>query len=56
MMVGDWNLDDDHNQRLTNALPLPHGYPSDWVELGYGNVAGNEEFPPKHFRHYLDQS
>ena len=56
LVVGDWSLDDEHYERLTNALPLAHGYPADWIELSYPNIAGSEEFAPAHFRHYLDQS
>ena len=53
--VGDWNLENAHYDRLTEALPLTHGYPADWIELNYGNIAGLEEFAPPHFQHYLDR-
>lgn len=55
MVVGDWGISDEQRERLTNALPLQHGYPAEWVELTYPFIAGTEEFTPRHYRHYLDR-
>ena len=56
LLIGEWNLTDELHGRLTNALPFDHGYPAEWVELSYPNIAGTEEFSPIHFRHYRDRS
>ncbi len=44
--AGDWDLPDDLHLRLANVVPFRHGYPLDWIETSWGNVAGGEEFPP----------
>lgn len=56
LVVGDWDLAKEHHETLTNALPLAHGYPADWIDLSYPNIAGQEEFSPPHFRHFLDRT
>jgi hypothetical protein len=28
----------------------------EWVDLGYANISGSEEFSPEHFRHPLDRN
>ncbi|MCA9264047.1 MAG: aldo/keto reductase [Planctomycetales bacterium] len=56
LIVGDWDLPSELAERLTEAKPCDHGYPADWIDLGYANVAGQEEFTPTHFRHFRDRS
>ena len=52
--VSEWNLNADHHERLSSKLDFSHGYPMEWVGLGFNNISGGEEFKPKHF-HFPDQ-
>ena len=54
--VGDWDLPEELRRRLSEVAPIDHGYPLEWIDLGHNNIAGQEEFPPAHFRHVLDTS
>ena len=56
LKVADWNLSPEHHELLENSGSFSHGYPLEWVELGYGNIAGNEEFPPPHHRYLEDRT
>jgi len=44
--VADWDLPAEHYERLFQAVPFDHGYPQDWIETTYENIAGQEEFLP----------
>ena len=55
MMVGDWGLTSEQHEQLANVGGFSHGYPLDWVETTYSNIAGKEEFSPGHFRHIIDR-
>jgi aryl-alcohol dehydrogenase-like predicted oxidoreductase len=44
--AGDWDLPQELRDRLTNVVPFNQGYPREWVEMNWGNIAGGEEFPP----------
>lgn len=55
LVVGDWSLTDDQHARLADVVPMAHGYPLEWVDLTYANVAGGEEYRPSHFRHPRDR-
>ncbi len=44
--TGDWNLPAELRDRLTNAVPFFSGYPREWMETTFGNIAGGEEFAP----------
>lgn len=44
--VGDWDLPAELRERLANVVPVSLGYPRDWMESTFGNIAGGEEFPP----------
>jgi aryl-alcohol dehydrogenase-like predicted oxidoreductase len=46
LVVGDWDLPDPLHKQLTEAVPFAHGYPREWIELTWANIAGQEEFPP----------
>ena len=46
LVAADWNLSDELHERLTNVVPLAHGYPRDWIDLTWGNISGMEEFKP----------
>ena len=44
--VGDWDLPEGHYSRLANVVPFDPGYPQDWIDLTWNNIAGEEEFSP----------
>lgn len=44
LAVADWELPDALHTRLTDVVPFPHGYPREWVDISWGNIAGDEEF------------
>jgi hypothetical protein len=46
LVAADWDLPADLRQRLCDCVPFAHGYPRDWMEGTWGNIAGGEEFPP----------
>jgi len=46
LVVGDWDLSSEARDRLAEVVPLDHGYPRDWMETTWDNIAGREEFPP----------
>ena len=46
LAVGDWDLSDDHWQRLANTVPFDRGYPQEWIDMTYPNTFGDAEFPP----------
>ena len=54
--VADWNLEQEFHQRLETKLELPSGYPMEWVELGFRNISGKEEFKPDHYRFPLQRN
>jgi aryl-alcohol dehydrogenase-like predicted oxidoreductase len=53
--VADWNLEPEDWSRLEEVGRLNHGYPLEWVDLGYSHISGLEEFAPTHHRHLLDR-
>ena len=52
--VGDWDLPSALRDRLTNIVPFFHGYPREWMETTFGNIAGGEEFPPWEVRKAIE--
>ncbi len=46
LVVGDWDLSDDFHQRLSDSVPFQCGYPGDWIDQSWSNIAGREEFRP----------
>lgn len=46
LVVGDWDLPDDFHQRLSDSVPFQYGYPGDWIDQSWSNIAGREEFRP----------
>lgn len=46
LVAGDWDLGDDFRRRLSDSVPLRYGYPRDWIDQSWSNIAGREEFPP----------
>ena len=44
--VGDWDLPDELYTRLANVVPFDHGYPLEWMNTTWDNIAGGEEFSP----------
>ena len=48
--VADWNITGELHQRLEDKLEFSAGYPMEWVELGYANISGKEEFKPNHYQ------
>ena len=55
LVAGDWNLSNEQHARLCDVGSPAHGYPLDWVDLSWSNIAGGEEFPPDHYRHVTDR-
>ena len=39
LRIADWDLADTYRNRLHDAMPLAHGYPQDWIELSWPNIA-----------------
>jgi aryl-alcohol dehydrogenase-like predicted oxidoreductase len=46
LAAGDWDLPDELYARLANVVPFDHGYPREWMDTTWGNIAGGEEFSP----------
>lgn len=46
LVAGDWDIDAESRQRLSDAVPFAHGYPQDWIDNTWKNIAGQEEFAP----------
>jgi aryl-alcohol dehydrogenase-like predicted oxidoreductase len=42
--AADWDLPADLHEQLSDVVPFQPGYPQDWIELTWGNIAGQEEF------------
>lgn len=43
LVAGDWDLPESLRQRLSDVVPFPHGYPKEWIDITWGNIAGQEE-------------
>jgi aryl-alcohol dehydrogenase-like predicted oxidoreductase len=43
LVAGDWDLPEPLRQRLSDVVPFPHGYPKEWIDITWGNIAGQEE-------------
>jgi aryl-alcohol dehydrogenase-like predicted oxidoreductase len=48
LIVADWDLPKEARERISNAVVLPAGYPREWIDLSWGNIAGQEELVPWH--------
>jgi aryl-alcohol dehydrogenase-like predicted oxidoreductase len=46
LVVGNWDLPDELHARLANVVPFDHGYPREWIDTTWSNIAGGEEFSP----------
>jgi len=46
LVAGDWDLSSDQYEMLSEVVPFSAGYPQDWMDIAWGNIAGLEEFPP----------
>ena len=46
--AGDWDLPAEHRRSLTDALPINHGYPKDWMDVNFKGTLGVAEFSPRH--------
>lgn len=44
LVAGDWDLTDEQYDRLSNVVPFEFGYPREWIEVTWKNIAGQEEF------------
>ncbi len=44
LVAGDWDLSSDAYRRLSDTVPPQFGYPHDWIETTWKNIAGQEEF------------
>lgn len=54
LSVGDWDLPTELRDRLTNVVPFFHGYPREWMEVTFPNIAGGEEFAPWDVRRAIE--
>lgn len=52
--AGDWDLAKELRDRLTNVVPFFCGYPREWMETTFSNIAGGEEFPPWEVRKAIE--
>ena len=46
LVIGDWDLPNELHHRLSEVVTFEHGYPREWIELGWSNISGLEEFKP----------
>jgi aryl-alcohol dehydrogenase-like predicted oxidoreductase len=46
LVSGDWDLSDEYYTRLTDVVPFAPGYPQEWIDISWSNIAGQEEFSP----------
>lgn len=46
LVSGDWDLPDEQYTRLADVVPFDHGYPLEWMDTTWNNIAGQEEFSP----------
>lgn len=44
MVCSDWDLPIEIRDQLSRVVPFAHGYPRDWIETTWNNIAGMEEF------------
>ncbi|MBK1793278.1 aldo/keto reductase [Devosia sp. WQ 349] len=49
--AGDFNLPDEIQRQLTEAMPLKLGYPFEWTDNNLRATFGKAEFEPKHTVH-----
>ena len=48
--VSEWNLTEEQHERLSSKLDFSHGYPMEWVDMGFNNISDREEFKPSHYQ------
>ena len=48
--VSEWNLTEEQHERLSSKLDFSHGYPMEWVDLGFNNISDREEFKPSYYQ------
>ena len=48
--VSEWNLTEEQHERLSSKLEFSHGYPMEWVNMGFKNISDREEFKPSHYQ------
>lgn len=46
--AGDFDLPAELRGRLTDLMPLNHGYPREWTEINFPPTFGRSEFDPRH--------
>lgn len=39
LVAGSWNLPDEAVSRLTAVVPIESGYPQDWIDITFSNIA-----------------
>ena len=47
LLAGDWDLPEEAWKRLTDSLPIDHGYPKEWMDNSLTSTFGREELPPR---------
>ncbi len=48
LAAGDWDLPSEARDRLTEAMPVKHGYPKDWMDFTFPGTFGKADFTPRH--------
>ncbi len=48
LAAGDYDLPGELRNRLTQTMPLRHGYPKDWMDSAFPNTFRHAEFAPDH--------
>ena len=48
LVAGDFDLPPEARARLTDKMPIAHGYPKDWMDNSFPNTFRHAEFVPDH--------
>ncbi|MFW5715847.1 MAG: aldo/keto reductase [Spirochaetota bacterium] len=48
LVAGDYDLPAELRDRLTEAMPMGHGYPKDWMDTQFPDTFKHAEFEPRH--------
>ena len=50
LVSGDWDLPEEAWKRLTDAMPLAHGYPKEWMDATFQRTFSQAEMPPRRYQ------
>ena len=48
LVAGDWELPAEDVEKLTEAMPIKHGYPKEWMDSTFPGTFGKAEAKPRH--------